>query len=234
MTVSKGPDQGGATVDFESSVNAAEQEWLEHWQRGPQRRRWDRTPAQIGDPAPDFELPDSSGRSIRLNDFWGGGPALLLFWRHFGCGCGLGRAERLRGEYPKLVEAGARVAIVGQGEPERAARYAETFQIPCPILCDPEERAYRAYGLLEMSPWLLLGKPRPDTEYLHKVMQKHREMGRPAVDNPFLLPGEFVISSQGRLVLTYRYHYCDNYPDPEALLESIREASSLSGDSVKD
>jgi peroxiredoxin len=221
-------------VDFESSVNAAEQEWLEHWQRGPQRRRWDRTPAQIGDPAPDLELPDSSGRSTRLSDFWGGGPALLLFWRHFGCGCGLGRAERLRGEYPKLVEAGVRVAIVGQGEPERAARYAETLQIPCPILCDPSERAYQAYGLLEMSPWLLLGKPRPDTEYLRKVMQKHREMGRPVVDNPFLLPGEFVISSQGRLVLTYRYHYCDNYPDPEALLESIREASSLSGDSVKD
>jgi hypothetical protein len=38
MTVSKGPDQGGPTVDSESSVNAAEQEWVERWQRGPQRR----------------------------------------------------------------------------------------------------------------------------------------------------------------------------------------------------
>ena len=51
-------------------------------------------------------------------------------------------------------------------------------------------------------------------------------MGRPVADNPFLLPGEFVIAPGGRIVLAYRYHYCDNYPDEETLTESIREAAT--------
>jgi hypothetical protein len=52
----------------------------------------------------------------------------------------------------------------------------------------------------------------------------HREKGRPVADNPFLLPGEFVINAQGRLVFTHRYQYCDDYPDPDILNYSIREA----------
>ena len=207
----------------------AEQQWLEHWRRGPQRRVWGQLPPQVGDLAPDIELVDSAGRPTRLSELWSDQPALLMFWRHFGCGCGVARAERLQDEHLKVTEAGARLVIVGQGEPHRAAWYAEKFKIPCPILCDPDERAYKAYGLLEMSPWLLLGKEKPDDGYLHKVMQKHRDMGRPVADNPFLLPGEFVVSARGRLVLTYRYQYCDNFPDTDGLIESIREAASTPG-----
>ncbi len=209
---------------MEALTQAAETEWFEHWECGPTRLRWTTLPPQVGDAAPDFTFPNQVGRAVRLSELWSDRPALLLFWRHFGCGCGVGRAERLAGEYPALTEAGARVVIIGQGEPERAAWYAEKFHIPCPILCDPEERAYRAYGLLEMDPWLLLGKPKPGPEYFHDVMKKHRDNGRPVADNPFLLPGEFIVNRAGRLVLAYRYQYCDNYPDPSTLTDSIMEA----------
>jgi hypothetical protein len=125
-----------------------------------------------------------------------------------------------------LVEAGANVVAIGQGEPERGAWYKEKFAVPCPILCDPDERVYRAYGLLDCSPWLLLGGPKPDQAYFEDVIQKHRAKGRRVADNPFLLPGEFVVDSEGRLVLTYRYQYCDNYPDIETLVASIDEATA--------
>ena len=151
---------------------------------------------------------------------------MLIFWRHFGCGCGVGRAERLRGEYEVLVGAGANVAIVGQGEPERAAWYKDKFSVPCPILCDPDEHVYLAYGLLEISPWLLLGMPKPGPEYFQNLIETHRMKGRPVADNPFLLPGEFVVDTSGRLILTYRYQYCDNYPSVETLIDSIHEASA--------
>lgn len=165
-----------------------------------------------------------------LSDFWKERPALLVFWRHFGCGCGVGRAERLKEDYPRLVEAGAAVAVIGQGEPERAAWYKQKFSVPCPVLCDSDERLYRAFGLLECSPWLLLGKPKPGPEYFENLIQVHREKGRPVADNPFLLPGEFVVSTQGRLVLAYRYQYCDNYPEVEVLLASIQEATGIERD----
>ncbi len=204
---------------------AAEQRWFANWQKSPTRRRWNSLPLQVGDPAPDFRVCDSSGTLRSLSEFWEDRPALLIFWRHFGCGCGVGRAERLTGEYGRLVDAGANVAIIGQGEPERAAWYKDKFSVPCPILCDPDEQLYRAYGLLECSPWLLLGKPKPGPEYFQKVIDAHREKGRPVADNPFLLSGEFVVDTLGRLVLTYRYQYCDNYPDVETLINSIHEAA---------
>jgi hypothetical protein len=42
----------------------------------------------------------------------------------------------------------------------------------------------------------------------------------------FLLPREFVVDRSGRLVLTYHFQYCDNYPDIETLVDSVREASA--------
>ena len=206
----------------------AEQRWLRNWQKGPTRRKWTRVPVQTGDSAPDFELYDSSKQARRLSDFWKNRPALMIFWRHFGCGCGVGRAERLREEYGRLVDAGADIVVIGQGEPERAAWYKAKFSVPCPILVDPDEHVYKAYGLLETSPWLLLGNPLPKSEYFQNLIGVHREKGRPVADNPFLLPGECVVDRRGRLILAYRYQYCDNYPEVETLIDSIHEASELS------
>jgi hypothetical protein len=171
-------------------------------------------------------LLDTSGSAVDVEQLWAEGPALLLFWRHWGCGCGVGRAERLIDEIEALTGAGANVVVIGQGEPERAAWYAEAYAIPCPILVDPDGSAYAAFGLLEMSPWLLLGEPKPDMAEFESWIGEHRAKGRPLADNPFLLPGEFVVDRGGRLVLTYRYQYCDNYPDQQALLDSILEAGA--------
>ena len=213
-------------MDLEGLFEAAERRWFTHWQHGPTRRTWTEAPLQVGDQAPDFEVPDSTGRSRSLSESWRERPALLIFWRHFGCGCGLARAERLGSEYERLVDAGSEVVVIGQGEPERAAWYKAKFAIPCPILCDADERLYRAYGLLECSPWLLLGEQTPGEEYFTAVIRKHRDKGRPVADNPFLLPGEFVVNTFGRFVFTYRYQYCDNFPDTETLVASIREAAA--------
>jgi peroxiredoxin len=205
---------------------AAEQRWFANWMTAPTRRRWTELPLQAGDAAPDIELLDATGASVRLSSLWADRPALLLFWRHWGCGCGTDRAERLQDEYPKLVDAGANVVVIGLGEPSRGAWYRETFALPTPVLVDVDESAYRAFGLLEMSPWLLLGKPKPGREYFENLIVDHRAKGRPVADNPYLLPGEFVVDQAGRLVLTYRYQYCDNYPDTWTLVDSIAEAAA--------
>jgi hypothetical protein len=34
------------------------------------------------------------------------------------------------------------------------------------------------------------------------------------------------VNRDGRLVLTYRYQYCDNIPDIDTLVDSIREAAA--------
>lgn len=215
---------------LESQIQAAEQECLNSWKRGPTRLRWSKLPLQVGDPAPDFELPDSSGKLVNLRDFWSDHPALLLFWRHYGCGCGLERASRLQKEYADYTSAGANVVVIGQGEPERAAAYAEKYGLPpVPVLSDPEFRVYEAYGLLEGKPsQIVYDAPeeflRRDHEAFVQLAKARREAGRPLVDSPWQLPGEFVVDQAGVIRLAYRYQYCEDFPNPLVLLASIREA----------
>ena len=214
-------------------TDAASRQWHEHWRRGPTRTRWSELPPQAGDAAPSLELVDArSGRSIALAELWSDRPALLLFWRHFGCSCGRDRAARLRAEYDDYVGAGARVALIGQGEPERTVTYAEANELPAgmPLLCDPDERAYRAYGLLEGRPIEVLFDA-PD-EYLRcaptagqSLADQRAEQGRPMVDNPWLLPGEFVVDTAGRLVTAYRFQFCEHWIDPRVNVAAIRLAA---------
>ncbi len=219
------------TSDSESQMRAAEEEWLEGWKRGPQRLRWTRIPLQVGDRAPSFELPDSSGKVVELESFWSDRPALILFWRHYGCGCGIDRAHLLKEEHDGYTGAGANLVIIGQGEPPRAAAYAEKYDLPpVPILSDPEFRVYEAFGLVEgKESQILFDAPEEfldrDYEAGVKLAEARREAGRPLVDNSWLLPGEFVVDRAGTVRLAYRYNYCEDFPDPRVLVAAIREAA---------
>ncbi len=219
--------------DLEELIQQAEIEWYERFVAGPKRLRWDELPPQIGDPAPDIEIQDSTGTWRHLREFWADGPALLLFWRHFGCGCGIDRAKQLAQEYDEYVEAGATVAIVGEGDPERGAAYAEEYDIDCPILCDPDGTAHDTYGLRDFTlpeiwytlPDESLERYRASTDqFAEEFAEEYRFDDRPKVDNPWRQPGEFVIDDDGVLQLAYRYQYCEDFPDPRVLTTAIREA----------
>ena len=214
---------------LEEQIAEAEKEWMNAWEKGPTRTRWTRLPIQVDDPAPDYELLDSTGKKIKLSSFWNGRPALLLFWRHYGCSCGRDRAARLLEEYSKYQELGANVVVIGQGEPERAADYAARNKIPCPVLCDPTFQVYQAYDLLEGKTSQVLFDA--DDDYLKCDLEAGRSLQnsrhgteRASVDNPWQLPGEFVVDKKGVIRLAYRYQYCEDWPNPLVLIAAIKEA----------
>jgi peroxiredoxin len=214
---------------LESQLQAAEQEWLEDWKRGPTRIRWTKLPLQVGDAAPNFELLDSTGKTVQLHDFWRDGPTLLLFWRHYGCSCGIGRAKRLLTEYADYLQLGTNVVVIGQGEPERSAAYAQHHNLPCPILCDPAYRVYEAYDLLDGKPSRIVFGAldtflQCDYEAGVKLQESRRGTERAAVDSPWQLPGEFVVDRSGVIRLAYRYQYCEDWPNPLVLIGAIKEA----------
>jgi peroxiredoxin len=214
-------------------TDAAGRQWLNHWRTGPTRRRWTDVPVQVGDAAPSLDLVEArSGERRALSSMWDGGPALLLFWRHFGCSCGRDRAARLVAEYDAYRAAGARVALIGQGDPTRALAYANANALPedVSLFCDPDEEAYRAYGLLEGGPAEVLFDA-PD-EYLRceptagrELFAARLEAQRPMVDNPWLLPGEFVVGTDGRIFGAYRFAFCEHWIDPRVNVAAIRFAS---------
>jgi len=215
---------------FEQLVKAAEREWMEMYEAGPTRRRWTELPPQVADPAPDVTVTDLNGTDRSLREFWSEQPAVVMFWRHFGCNCGIERAERLADEYEDYREAGAEVVVVTQGDPERAAKYAERHgldEVGCVICADPDRKSFDAYGLLDYGvEQVFQGAPREylelDREAGADLAADRREMGQYMVDNPWQGAGEFLVDTDGRIRVAHRYQYCEDYPDPGVFLTALR------------
>lgn len=205
----------------------AEERWRAGFLTGPNRTRHETLPPQVGDPAPDMELPDSTGTVRRLSEFWHRGPAVVIFLRHFGCSCLAERCETLQHDIPEFERAGAQVLAVGQGKVERTAAIAARRGYRMTLLCDPDLVAYRAYGLLQgTAPALLHDFPfEPgDDATAAKWLDSRRGTERALVDDPWQLPGEFVIAPGGTIAHVHRYQYCEDFPPKTVLLGAIAAA----------
>ena len=213
------------TNSIDDQVAAAEQEWLANWVAGPIEPEG--TGLARGLPAPDLSMLDDTGASRQLSEFWAHGPALIMFWRHFGCGCGVARAQLLVTELDAYRSAGLTPVIIAQGEPERAAIYRERYDVPCPILSDPDHTAYRAFGLGQWSPERILADA-PAEFWAHPenigvaFQQGRRNEGRPLVDDPWRQTMEFVVAADGRVRLTYAAQHCDDLPRTAVLTAAAR------------
>ena len=124
--------------------------------------------------------------------------------------------------------AGARVVGICQAEPERARAVAARREYQFPVLCDPELRAYRAFGLLEGLPAQVLHDfpwRAGDEETAQTLfIEPRRGTERAVVDSPWQLPGEFVIAADGRIALAHRYQYCEDFAPKTVLLGAIAAA----------
>lgn len=213
------------SASLDALTAAASTRWLDGWTEGPTEA--EPVGLRRGARAPNLLLPDQTGVERSLSEFWAEGFVLLMFWRHFGCSCGVDRAERLRDEMAEYESVGVRPVVVTQGEPARAAEYRTRHGLTCTLLCDPDHRAYRAYGI---GHWpverVLFDAP---TEYwAHprdlgvSFAESRREAGRPPVDDPWRGAAEFVIGADGLIRLAYLYQYCEDFPDPRVFITTAR------------
>ena len=212
---------------LEALTAAAKQRWLEEWVAGPREQTRLLEP---GTAAPDFELVDDTGLTLRLSSFWRSGPALVMFWRHFGCGCGIGRAAGLVEQADAYDGVGLNPVIVGQGEPERSSQYKARHHVAYPILSDPDQDVYRAYGVGHFAfEQVINGEGASDyfshSRELGEQMNSGRPPERALVDSPWRASAEFVIGQGGTIRLAYAYQWCGSDPDPD-LLTTAAELSA--------
>lgn len=102
---------------------------------------------QEGQAAPRFELPDSNGQLLRLDDALARGPVVLLFFRGVWCPfCNLTlRAYQER--YPEIDRLGARLIGVSPQSAEKLQRTAERNRVQYPLLSDRGCQVAARYGL---------------------------------------------------------------------------------------
>jgi hypothetical protein len=154
-----------------------------------------------------------------------------MFWRHFGCGCGVDRAARLAAELDGYRSVGLTPVIVGQGDPGRASEYRARYELQVPILVDPDFAAYRAYGVGHWPVERILYDAPPDL-WTHsrqlgaRLQEARRQAGRPLVDDPWRAAAEFVVGPGGMVRLPYLYQYCEDWPDPRVLTTAAQLSTS--------
>ena len=99
-----------------------------------------------GDPAPDFEGRDQTGQTVRLGDFAGQPLALYFYPADDTPGC-TKQACNLRDNIDVLREAGVAVVGVSKDSVDSHERFATKYDLPFPLLADPDRRILDAYGV---------------------------------------------------------------------------------------
>ena len=106
---------------------------------------------KVGATAPDFSLPDQSGKAIRLRDLLTKGPVLLYFYPADFTPVCTREACAFSAVEPELAKAG--VSLIGISPQDEAThtRFRERYSLPFPLLADPDKKVIRDYdcnGLL--------------------------------------------------------------------------------------
>ncbi|MFF8590361.1 peroxiredoxin [Streptomyces sp. NPDC015220] len=106
---------------------------------------------QVGDKAPDFELKDNHGRTVRLSDFRGEKNVVLLFYPFAFTGVCTGELCELRDNLPKFVNDDTQLLAVSNDSIHTLRVFAEQEGLEYPLLSDfwPHGAASRAYGVFD-------------------------------------------------------------------------------------
>ncbi len=125
----------------------------------------------------------------------------------------------MRHSKEQIEEVGGQVLLVGMGSESVTREFIERFDVPFPMVCDPDQHLYRDFTIERMSP---LGFLSP-TMALRGIaaMADGHTMGLPEGDVR-QLPGVLIIDGEG--MIRYR-HDADgpaDHPAPETLINVLQ------------
>ncbi|NDJ76198.1 MAG: thioredoxin-dependent thiol peroxidase [Chloroflexi bacterium] len=100
----------------------------------------------VGEKAPDFELANQDGQTVRLSDFRGKKVVLFAFPKAGTSGCTT-QACGLRDEFPHIEGANAVVLGLSPDQPEDLKKWQTEENLPYDLLSDPEHTVLDAWGV---------------------------------------------------------------------------------------
>lgn len=101
---------------------------------------------QIGDPAPDFVLPDQDGRDHRLSDYKGNWVLLYFYPRDDTPGC-TKEACAFRDSFPDFGRLEMRVVGISVDSVQSHAKFAAKYELPFTLLSDEGKDVVSQYGV---------------------------------------------------------------------------------------
>ena len=125
---------------------------------------------------------------------------------------------QLRRNKNSFAKAGAQVVLVGMGTPSESAEFAEKFNVPFPIVADPQKKLYRRFELKQMST-LGFFSPSLALKGVAAIVGGH-SIGMPQGDVR-QLPGVFIINTAGQIVFSHFSNNPADHPDAKTIIAAI-------------
>jgi peroxiredoxin len=125
---------------------------------------------------------------------------------------------QLRREKDAFDRMGAEVVLVGLGSVEQTAAFKERFDVPFPMIADPEKRLFEAFRLKRAATGALLSAKMVFRGVT--AMAKGHGMGVPQGDVR-QLPGVFIIGTDGRILFSHHASGPADHPSPDVLLDVL-------------
>ncbi|MGB8028604.1 MAG: peroxiredoxin-like family protein [Terracidiphilus sp.] len=170
----------------------------------------------VGAIAPEFTLPDASGRPVRSADLVALGPLVLNFFRGRWCAYCVTELEAWRDLYPTLRESGVLLAAISPQTARQSDFMVGQHSLPFPVLTDPGCALAEQFGLA------------------YTIPDYHRDYFRSILVNiPFvngdqswrlILPATYVLARDRRVLYAQAYADFRVRPEPEEVLAAALAA----------
>ncbi len=103
-------------------------------------------PIQASQPAPEFSLPDETGKLRSLAEFRGQPVVLYFYPKDDTPGCTT-EACNFRDDYPVYQENGIVILGVSPDSPKKHTKFKEKYNLPFTLLADEDHQVASAYGV---------------------------------------------------------------------------------------
>lgn len=104
------------------------------------------TSVNVGEKAPAFKAKDQSGKEVSLSDYIGRRLVLYFYPQDDTPTC-TEQACNLRDNYTLLESKGFAILGVSPDDVESHTKFVEKFDLPFPLLADPEHKIINKYGV---------------------------------------------------------------------------------------
>lgn len=169
----------------------------------------------VGDHVEEITINDMHGKPYPIKNAWRDKPALIVFYRGGWCPFCNMQVRELAVNYDKLKAAGVQALLISVNEPDKAAMMSARYDIPFPVLSDPNLVAHNAFNVV--------------LDLDAATLEKYKEHGIKLRDwsgeshNKIAVASAFLVDQSGHVVVSHAPEDFASRPSVEQLLTLIAQ-----------